>query len=294
LLCIATAAWLSPAAAAAANGGAFDAHASKDAASAPPFKVSTGISHGIQKYSGLTWLSERAAGAAAGAYLSVKTHGRVSAKIRSYGLTDLLGGRFKSMDLTARGGEFRGVPFGNVHIACTTPFQLRYFKRKDQRAGLVAPILVAVDGDIDKAQLSRALKSPKVTDGLRFLKFDLPGLGAQRLSLLDPHVELLDDKIKVDSYMVTAGAPRETGIKLAVTGKVLLDRERYLRLRDMQVQSSDIDQPQNFGPFLEELFNPLVDFGRYDRNTHAFRLQKLEIGNQRVNYAGRLVLAPKK
>ncbi|HEY9791837.1 MAG TPA: hypothetical protein V6D22_15640 [Candidatus Obscuribacterales bacterium] len=276
------------------DANAFDARASKEAESAPPFKVSTGLSHGFQKYTGLTWMSERAAGAATGAYLSLRTHGWVSTKIRSYGLTDLLAGRFKSMDIRARGGKFHSVPFGNVHAVCSTPFQVHFFKRKDQRAGLAAPILVALDGDIDKAQLSRALRSPKVTDGLRFLKFDLPGLGAQRLSLLDPHVELLDDKLKVDSYMVTAGAPRESGIKVQVIGKVLLDRDRYLRLQDMEVQSSDIATPQYFGPFLEELLNPLVDFGRYDRNTHAFRLQKLEIEHQRVSYAGRLVLAPKK
>lgn len=264
-----------------------------EAGAKPPFKVSGGVSRFVQTYSGLNWVTNRALSTAASAYLSVKTHGRVHAKVRAYGFTDAFVGRFKSVDVRASGGKLRGVPFGDVHISSNTPFQLRYFKHKGRNAGFRAPVLIIVEGQIPKRDLSAALKSQRVTDGLRFLKFDIPGLGQQRLTLLEPHVDFTGDEIGIDSYLLPAGAPKEQAVKLKVLGRVLLDQERYIKLTDMQVESNAIDSPQNFGEFAEKLFNPLVDFGRYDRLTHAFRLSKLSVGDDRVTYSGRLILAPK-
>jgi LmeA-like phospholipid-binding len=262
---------------------------------APPFHVSNGVSRFLQTYSGLNWISEKAAGATAGAFFSRKTHGKVHVKIKSYGFTDLLNGEFKSVELNARDGYFKGVPYGRIHVLTSSPFKVRFFKGKNKQArrGLQAPLLVAIDGQIGEKDLSKALKSPKVTDGLRFLKFDLPGLGSQRLRIQDPHVDLLGDRIAVDSYLITDGGAPDTGIQLRVLAHPQLEKERYIKLLNMEVESKDMRNPQFFGPFAEQLFNPLVDFGRYDRLTHAFRMDKLEIDKERINYAGRLLLAPK-
>jgi hypothetical protein len=93
--------------------------------------------------------------------------------------------------------------------------------------------------------------------------------------------------------LITAGAPQETGIPLEVIASPKLEQERFVMLKDMQVNSTALVESEHFSDFAADLLNPLVDFGRMDRLTHAIRFQKLDIENQRVKFAGRLLLAPK-
>lgn len=259
----------------------------------PPFHVARGFSRVAQKYTGITWLTNETLSGIASTMLSLKTHGLVHARIRAYSFTDLLDGEFRSVDISARSGEFHGVPFGSVHVASQTPFKLRYFQRKGHDSGLRTPLLLSLSGDIDERAVSKALKAPAVANGLRFLKLDLPGLGEQHLQVLQPHVDLDKGRIILDSYLITAGASRDTGIPLHVVATPQLEKERYIVLRNMKVQSSEIQDPEDFADFTDKLLNPLIDFGRMDRFTHAFRLSNLDVTDGRVNYSGRLLLAPK-
>jgi hypothetical protein len=269
------------------------ADSDKPADTAPPFKTSHGVSRLLQKYSGITWLTNSAMSGIASTALSVKTRGLVRAKVRTFGLTDLFDGEFKSVEIKASGGKIQGVPFGNVRIATNTPFKLRYFQRKGHNSGLRTPVLFNIEGDLAESDVSHALKSRTISNGLRFLKLDLPGLGEQRLQVLEPKVELSGDKVILDSFLITAGAPKETGIPLHVEASPRLEGDRFVVLKDMQIESKEIADPQSFASFTDELLNPLIDFGRMDRFTHAFRMSKLNVGNARVNYAGKLLLAPK-
>jgi hypothetical protein len=196
------------------------------------------------------------------------------------------------MDIHTHGGRYAGVPVGSLHLTNNVPFRVRYFKHKQEKAGLTTPVMVAVEGNIAEKDLSRGLKSPKVVNGLRFLKLELPGLGEQHLQILKPQVDLEDDKIHVRSYLITAGGEPGSGFKLDVLATPKLEQERFIMLKNMRLVSSDIPAPELFGPFLQELFNPLIDFGRMDRKTHAFRLQNFEIADKRVTYKGRLLLVP--
>ena len=53
-----------------------------------------------------------------------------------------------------------------------------------------------------------------------------------------------------------------------------------------------IVEPEKFASFVEELINPIVDFGRYDRTTHAFRLSKFAVEEKSVSGQGELILVP--
>lgn len=257
-----------------------------------PYPVAKGFSHLVQKYSGATMLTNGAASAVASTALSLKTHGFVLAKVKSYSVTDMLAGKYKSVDIQTHGGRYAGIPIGSLHLSNDGPFRVRYFKHKNDKAGLVTPVMVAMDGAIDEKDFSRALKSPKIVNGLRFLKLDLPGLGEQRLQILKPQVDLEGDKVHVRSYLITAGGEPGTGFKLDILATPSLEQERFIMLKDMKVVSNDIPAPELFGPFLQELFNPLIDFGRMDRKTRAFRLQNFKIADRQVTFKGRLLLAP--
>lgn len=256
----------------------------------PPYKTAGKVSHAIQKYSGLNFISNAIASAVATSALSAYLRGRASVKVKSYNFTDLLQGELRSLDVRIGSGKIYGVPIGALQAKTTTPFKFKYLTKKP---ALVTPVLVALDGKVSEQLVGKALRSKTVTENLRFLKLDLPGLGEQHLQVLNPKVDVFGEKVKVNAHLITAGADESTGIDLVISAKPTLEKERFIILKDIEVESKDIQEPQEFAAFAEQLLNPLIDFGRMDRQTHAFRMTKLEVKNDRVHFAGRLLLAPK-
>lgn len=260
----------------------------------PPFGVAGKMSHAVQKFSGLTFLNNALSSAFASVALSTYVHGLAGVKVRSYNASDLWQGEFRTVEIKLKRGKMHGVPIGSVRLRTTTPFKVSYLPWRKSKAGLTTPVLVAVEGDISEQLVSRALRSKSVVENLRFLKLDLPGLGEQRLRILEPRVDVLGDKVEVKAHLITAGGAPDTGIDLVINAKPVLEKERFIILKDIQIGSADIREPGQFASFVEELLNPLIDFGRMDRETHAFRLTELSVKNDRVHFAGRLLLAPKR
>jgi len=258
----------------------------------PPFETAQGISRAVQKYTGISLLTNVVLSSTASVLLSARLRTLVKAKIKTYSFTDLLDGEFKSIDIKLNGGRFEGVPLGKIHGHTTNPFKVRYFKSGGKQAGLECPVMINIDGALSERAISRALNSRKVASGLRFMKLDLPGLGEQTLQVLHPEVEVIGDQLKVNAWLITEGASKETGIPLEVIATPVLEKERYIMLREMKVKSTAIENPEAFADFVSKLLNPLIDFGRMDRKTHAVRLQKLQVKNGRVTFAARLLLAP--
>jgi hypothetical protein len=64
-------------------------------------------------------------------------------------------------------------------------------------------------------------------------------------------------------------------------------------LRKMRVNSPDIVDPVHFAKFVEDLFNPIGDFGKYDRADHAFRLTSFVVERDQVKGTGNILLVPR-
>lgn len=252
----------------------------------PSFNTAGKFSHLLQKYTGLTFLGNRIASWVGTGAVSTVFKGRATIKVRSYNFSDLLQGEFRSVEVKLYSGKYKGVPIGSVRAKTVTPLKIT-------RRGVAAPVLIQVEGEASEKLVARALESKTVTENLRFLKLDLPGLGEQRLQVLNPRVDVLGDRVQVTTNLITANANPETGIKLMVSAAPAIEKERFIILKDIQVSSDDIQKPVEFANFIEQLLNPLFDFGRLDRATHAFRITKFEVKNERIRFAGRLLLAPK-
>ncbi len=259
----------------------------------PPFHVSGKTSRAIQKYTGLTWLAQESVdiGATLAAKLMLGGHPHV--KVKAYSLTDCLSGKFKSIRVDLKECSYNKVPLADLKFQTSTPLQARLFKTKNGAPGVTTPVMVAVTGEVDESDVSRALQSPEVTAQLSFLRIDLPGLGDQHLQVLDPKVKLEDGKIKINTWLITANAPKETGISVDIAASPILDAERFIRLKDTKIDSADINDPTEFSKFTQELLNPLIDFGKFDRKTHAFRLSEFDLAKQKLHFTGKLLLAPK-
>ncbi len=263
------------------------------AEAAPPFPVAGRLSHAIQKYCGLNSLTNLCLSTGAKIALKLALHGKVKARVQTYNFTDLLSGKVKTIDLDLKGGSYRGVPLGRVHVVSAMPVWIRYLPGRGKKPGVEAPTLLHVRGEVSSREVARGLASPRVSSALRMLKLDVPGLGQQQLELLCPQVSLGSGVVKIKSTMVTAGAAPDTGVPVELSGKPVLVGNSRIFVNDLQVNSPEIPNPQEFAVFVSKLLNPLVDLSRFDRKDHAFRLAGFQVLDDRVEFDGNLLLAPR-
>jgi LmeA-like phospholipid-binding len=263
---------------------------SKDAIS---FPISKPLSRNVQKFTGVTMISQFIAAQAAQHVLHKKLGGHVKVRIRTWSLTDLIAGKVKSIDVKLKGCNYKGVPIGTAEISAHTPVWLRLRSEGDKKAGLREPLMLTAKVDFASQDVSDALAINSVASTLRGLRLDLPGLGEQQLQVLSPRVNLDSGKILVDATLVTAGAPKETGVVLHVVGTPALEGNDRVVLKDMQVNCPDIVEPEKFAAFVEQLLNPIVNFQRFDRSNFAMRLKVLDVTEKRVHAEGNILIAPR-
>ena len=258
----------------------------------PPFHIGSKFSRTVQKYTGLTTLGNFVADQAADRVLSKKMGGKVKVHVKSYSLTDLVAGKVKSVKIKTAGGVYKDVPIGDLEVASSTPIWYQYHSRKGEKAGLKTPVMLAVKGQLDNKAAVRALESEKIVQSLHGLKIDLPGLGEQQLQVVRPKVDIADNAIKIDAFLVTQGASEDTGVPIVITGTPELKGDKVF-ISQMKVESPVITEPEKFAPFLQDLFNPIFDFAKMDRKDHAFRLKQLAIKGDTVEGDGQLLLVPR-
>jgi len=258
-----------------------------------PFSLGSSFSRGVQKVTGITTVSQFVAGQVVQRVLQKKLGGHVKVKVRTWSLTDLISGKIKSLEIQLKSSQYQNVPLGKIVISSDTPVWLRYRRENNDRAGLRTPILLRMRAHLTQDNVSNALAVGRVASSLRALKLDLPGLGEQQLQVLDPQVSMAQNLITVKATLVTAGASRDTGVDLTVTGKPVLKGDDQILLSDMAIDCPDIIEPQKFAHFVEELLNPLVNFHRFDRPNFALRLDSLIVADGGVDAVGRILVAPK-
>lgn len=258
----------------------------------PPFPIAGKFSRTIQSVTGLTWLSGVLASQGAKHVLRRQLgSGVIKVKVKPYSFTDLLSGKIKYVDVKIERCLIKTVPLGTIELSNANPLWYDPGFRKHVK-GLRSPIMFNVTGHLNKDQITTALNNPKVSSAIRGLKLDLPGLGSQQIEIVRPDVQISDDALQVHALLITKGAPEETGVPVTISGRPTVEGPK-IYLRDLQVDSPDIPNPEEFAKFTDELFNPIYDLGRLDRKTHAFRVTGIKFRKDTVDGTGTLVLAPK-
>lgn len=266
--------------------------AEKPAELPPNFKIGSRFSRGLQKYTGINWLTEAVAGTCAGMVIHNKVGGRVKVRVKTYSLTDLMAGKVRSVNVDIKEPSLKGVDLGEVSLASQNPI---WFGKR----GLKTPTTLKVRASLSQKQIARALNSPEVVAQMQGLKLDMPGLGEQQLQVLNPKVQIVDDLLTLEAVLVTKGGALSSGLPLRISARPRLVDGARVVLDDLKVEGPDIVEPEKFAKFAQALLNPLVDFSRYDRRDHAFRLAFLKVAAASpvtegcVSGEGTLLLVPR-
>lgn len=256
------------------------------------FPIGNKISRTIQQVTGINLLTGFIVSHIGQSVLHHKLGGKVKVKIKTYSLTDLLAGKVKSVQVSLQDAKLKGISLGRILISSNNPMWIA-LPGKGRKAGVKSPVFVAVKAQLSQKDVTEALKSEEVTNQLRGLKLDLPGLGDQQLQVIKPKVEIVDDAVRIEALLITKGGREDTAVPIIISAKPKLLDDARIVLDDMKVTSPDIQDPEQFAAFMQELFNPLVNFARMDTYEHAFRLASLEVGGKTVASEGKLLLVPR-
>lgn len=240
----------------------------------------------VQTATGMNFLASFVASKVTGVVLSKKTGGRVKAKVGTYSMTDLAAGKVKSIKIVVTHPKLNGVELGEFQIKTQKPLWVG-------KRSLKQPNEMLVYFKFTQDQIQKILQDERATSMLKGLKIDLPGLGAQEISVIDPNVVIGQDSLDINVFLVTKGAERDTGVQLAIFGHPKLIEERKIVIDELKIESPTIDEPLIFADFVSKLVNPIIDFARFDRTDHAFRLSVLTVNPGKIEGMGRLLLVPR-
>lgn len=258
----------------------------------PTFPIGNKVSRGIQKYTGINFLTGYITSKVVGHTIKKRVGGKVKVKVKTFSLTDLIAGKVKSIDIKMNNSKFEEVPVSGIRISTKAP---AWFSRKRKnRSHLNTPVVLNVQGQVQQKDLTAALASENLLSKMKGLKLELFGLGEQQLDVLKPRVKIEDDKFNIEGTLITKGGAPDTGVPFKITGTPELINKQKIVITNLKVESDCIVEPETFAKFVSKLINPIVDFGRYDRTTQAFRLSSFDIANQKVSGIGELILVPPK
>jgi len=260
----------------------------------PAFPTGSSASRFLQRVSGITTATDFLTSRIAGALVRRKLSGRVKVRVKTYGLTNLLAGKLKSVKIELADSSYQGVPLGNLTIATQHPVWAAYLKTKTARPGILSPVLITIAGALSQEEISRALAADEISSRLKMVKLDLPGLGSQHLQLLNPAVKLGDNRVEIVSKLQVLGSLPEGAVTVKIACRPRLFERAKIFIDDLTVFCPEIIEPAEFAGFAARLVNPLVDLGRFDRADHAFRLDQLEVTDHTVRFSGSLILAPRR
>jgi hypothetical protein len=290
----------------------------------PPFPIANKFSRGLQRYTGINYVTEVISSQIASSVVSHKLGSAAKAKVqvKTYSFTDLIAGKVRlvTVRLTPASckkgtqevaadnsknqapGQIKSQALSNPEpqkltqgcILATTQHPVWFnYRNKKKPKGVLSPVLVAIDGQLSEDDLANAVANPEVASRLKLLKIDLPGMGSQQIQVLSPQVSLQGNRVRLEGKLCAANADPKSAVQVCFIGEPALEGDYRILIKNVQVDSNTIDSPYSFAQFAQQLMNPLVDFRRMDRHNRAIRMQNLQVADSRVKFNAKLLLAPK-
>jgi len=262
----------------------------------PNFAITGKFNRIFQKCTGITYISEVTTDFVAQKILKRKFGGKVKVIVKTYSFTDLIHLKVRIATVRMTGSHYKEIPLGKIEIQSRTPFWLGLGEHK--RPSLQEVALLSFKTEYSDKELDQILHSERVTNAMRFLKLDLsslgPGLDEQKLQMHEPELRLDDGSIILKTTVATPNADPSTGSTITVSGKPQLRGDDLVYLEEVKVESPDIEEPERFSKFVENLINPLINLKRFDKYNFAMRLDEVSVKPHRLSISGRIILGPVK
>jgi hypothetical protein len=199
----------------------------------------------------------------------------------------ILQGKVQRVRIAGRGlFPIAGVRVDTVELE-TDAIALDLDNLQEGRSALEQPLQAGLRLVLKQADLNQALQSPEITEQLRDLSLNLIGRSGaeqlQRYDFIDPQIELLGDRLRVQVILREQGTQQDLHI-IAELGLAAVSAQRLQIIEPTVSVNGEPIPPQLIQPLIDGL-NQQLDFANLETFGITVRLLQLEINPDALSLA---------
>lgn len=229
-------------------------------------KSSGKVSVNIQKYLGLNFITDLFGESLVKGVVKIKTHAeRINVNLEIYSALDLILKKIKSFNVDAEKLLVEDIPVENIKLSINDPICIR-------KKRVLSTVRVYSLVRIDLSKVNEVINNlPKWEKVFSRLELPIPPFGDTEISINNISIKI-DENGRIDAFAEVRSIlkPESEPLELQFTGSLTTDGKKLVaknietKIKDIFTKDSDIGIA--FSKFLEDLINPIFNFGKYERN----------------------------
>jgi hypothetical protein len=258
---------------------------SPDTCPSKPYPVSNFLTRNIQRFVGLNLgVTEIAEGAIESNITKLFDKGEVKVNIKGYSAMDLVAGKFKTAQLTAKNIAKDGVYISSLEARSLCDFT--QIDRSNNTVVPVSPIYVGFKGVFTDSDINNTVNSDQYRQKLRGVSIKLFNQDIDLIDFLNLKANINNNKLIISTDIHFNGMPEfmKLPVKMGIGLKVI---DNKLRISDLQMISKplggELNLLSNFITFQKPV---IVDFNSLSKNGSNIKMRKFSIENNKVNFEG--------
>jgi hypothetical protein len=258
--------------------------------------LSNPVSRTLQQVLGINAIASWIGGRILARELAEEVDGNLSVKIKTFSGFDLLAGKARQISIHGKELVYDDtLPITEVRV--WTRQETPIFVSGKRKPALMMPVEARLKAVIDEDEVNRYFRGEKGRAALTNVKVDLPPFGPQHVDILEPHVDITSQGLKLTGLVNVHGAPVANALGVEIAGKLQLnDDGDKLQLADLKVDLEGVEDTTAMTGFIQEYFAKVADFSKIKVKRHqvAVRMDAPKSDSDRLVVTGSVVIAPKK
>lgn len=242
-----------------------------------------GILYSLQKYTGLNYLLDLFVETAIKVVIKLKTRAKeVKVDLKLYSAWDLFKKKAKYFKIDIRDLSIQRVPIEQILLTIDDPI---YFRKNR----VLLPLRINTFIRVDLESVTKVLNNlPKWKEIFKKLELPLPPFGSTQISVNDINIKINDVGLIYAQGSVSSPInPDSESLRLEFTGNLAL-KDKKIIVSNLESEIEDIftkdsDTGRSFSAFLEDLINPVFNFGKYERNGLVVEKVNLSFSKEDIN-----------
>lgn len=254
-----------------------------------PYPVSNVLTRNLQRFTGMNLIFTSAAeGMIENSVKKLLDTGEIDVKIKGYSAMDLLDGKFKSVQLSAKNLSKDGV-----YVSSFEAKSLCEYTQVDRNSNPVVPltpVYIGFKGLITDSDINNTVNSDKYRQKLRGVSIKLFNQDIDLVDFLNLKANIKDDRLVISTDIHFNGMPAymKLPVKMGIGLKIV---DNKLRISDLQMISKPLGGELNMlSTFISFQKPVIVDFNDLSKNGSDIQIKKFSIVSNKINLEGTLWL----
>jgi|GEM_PF-3418509 len=254
-----------------------------------PYPVSNVLTRNLQRFTGMNLLvTNTAEGLIESNIKKLLDTGEINVNIKGYSAMDLLAGKFKSVQLSAKNLSKDGIYVSSFEAKSLCEYT--QVNRNSNPIVPLTPVYVRFKGLITDSDINNTVNSDQYRQKLRGVSIKLFNQDIDLVDFLNLKANIKDNRLVISTDIHFNGMPAymKLPVKMGIGLKVV---DNKLRIADLQMISKplggELNMLSNFISFQKPV---IVDFNDLSKNGSDIQIKKFSIVSNKINLEGTLWL----